>query len=444
MKLSQRLKYAWSIVASKKGEYNKIANTKQLPFTLPMWWNSQEIPPLIDYQAYVREGYKQNAVVHACIRTIAGAAPMAKMVVEREVNGQREVVRDHWLNLTFQNPNPHMSEFEFKELIHTYLNIAGECFLIKVRLGGKRGWSTGPGEFYVPRPDMMRPILGRRSIKGYVHTSTNGEKTPFEPGEVVHIKYPNPDDPLEGFGRGLSPLSAAARITDIDNRTTAIIDNFFKKGAMVAGLLKLKHRVTNEDEFEYIRRRLLQQYTSDEKNFYDMILDADAEYQRIGLNFDEMALPELRSLTESRICSIFKVPAILVGVQVGMKHEGGFTTAIPEARKALWQDKIVPDNMRIADAMTMGLASMLEENEFITFDYSNVEALQENRDSKFKRADMAWNSGWMTKNEARIEAGLPGADDGDSYKADSLPVATGKSVEVNAKAPQDLVPSPGD
>lgn len=370
------------------------------------------MPPLVNYQSYVNEGYQKNSVVYSCIRKVATTAPAAFLTVERVTDGKREFINDHALLHTFQNPNPHTSAFTFQELIHTFLNIIGEAYVIKVGFGGRVGRPVKPGEFYLARPDLMHPVPGDKKLLGFVYRGVDGKRTPFMPDEVIHIKYPNPNDQWEGLGRGLAPLSAAALETDVDNRMTVLVKDFFENGATVAGILKIKHAITDPDEITRIHNRLKQQYTGDKK-WYDMILDADAEYQRLGLSFDEMALPQLRSLTESRICAVFDVPAILVGVQVGLKHESGFTTGWPEARKALWMDKIIPDNRRISEALTMGLADQLQENEFITHDYRQIGALQEDRNKQFERADRGWRGKWITMNEARLEVGLPTRSDGD-------------------------------
>lgn len=417
MKLRDRFKYAYRILRGnsyRPPNGRQPLNVRQMPFALALWNRRSEILPLVNFESYVNEGYKANSVVYACISKIATTAPAAALVVEREVDGKREIVSDHRLLRAFQNPNPHLSAFAFKELIHTYINLIGEAYIIKVGFGGKPGWQTRPAELYLPRPDLMYPVPGEKKLLGFVHRSLDGTRTPFTPEEVIHVKRPNPNDPYEGFGRGLSPLSAAATLVDVDNRISVMVKDFFENGAIVAGLLKLKHPITDDDYIGQLHNRLKQQYTGD-KHWYDMILDADADYQRIGLNFDEMALPSLRGLTESRICSVFDVPAILVGVQVGLKHEGGFTSSWPEARKALWMDKIMPDNQRIAEGLTLGLANYLEENEFVGFDYNRIGVLQDNRNEAVKRATEAWLGDLLTQNEARREINAPITTAGDVF-----------------------------
>lgn len=406
------------------------AVVKSMPFSFPTWNSCQPILPLVDYRSYAAEGYAKNSVVYSCIRKIATTAPAAPLCVERIVDGQREQV-DSDLTKIFYSPNPYLNAFEFQEIIHTYLNLIGECFLIRA---GKELWFA--------RPDRMNPVVKEKELLGYVYIAVDGRRTPFLRDEVIYIKYPNPLDDYEGLGRGLSPLSAAAVEADIDNNSTAFVKDFFSNACVPFGLLTAKH-ILDDTEVTRIRRRMKEQYSAEaptsgtatqtqhnwngwqyssrsQRRWHElMVLDSDISYQELGLAPDKLALPEIRSLTESRICAVFDVPAILVGVQVGLKNSGALSeNDVKEARRQLWQDKILPDNRRIAEIFTAAFRDELGENEVIGHDYSQVAILQEDRTARFTRATQGYTNGWMTQNEARLEAGFQAVDGGDNFKVE--------------------------
>jgi len=413
-----------------------------MPFSFPTWNLRREILPLVDYLSYASEGYAKNSVVYSCIRKIATTAPAASLRVERIVDGQREAVASD-LTSIFQSPNPYLNAFTFQETIHTFLNLIGECFIIKVGLGGRVGRPLKKPELWFARPDRMHPVPAEKKLLGYVYISEDGKRTPFTPDEIIHVKYPNPLDQWEGLGRGLSPLSAAAIETDVDNNSTAFMKEFFNNACVPFGLLKSKH-ILDDADVTRIRQRMKEQYGSASqtsgsvtsqaqswngfvqqtragKRWHElMILDADMDYQKMGLAPDEIALPEIRSLTESRICAVFDVPPILVGVQIGIKNVGSFNeTAVKEARRQLWFDKIIPDNQRIGEVFTQAFRDHLAENEVIAHDYSQVAILQEDRTARFQRATQGYTNGWLTQNEARREAGFQEVSGGDNFKVDS-------------------------
>jgi HK97 family phage portal protein len=350
-------------------------------------------------------------VVYSCVRKIATTAPAASLCVEQELgNGQRIRISSRLVNI-FKNPNPYLDGFIFQETIHTFLNLIGECFIIKVRDQGVTS------ELWITRPDRMHPVPLVKSLLGYVYIAADGQRMPFAVDEVIHIKYPNPLDEWEGLGRGLSPLSAAAIEADIDNSSTAFMKDFFSNACVPFGLLKSKH-ILDDEEVKRVRFRMKEQYSNQSKRSWHelLIIDAEMDYQRMGLKIDEMAFPEIRGLTETRICSVFDVPPILVGVQVGLKNQGAFNeTVLKEARKQLWFDKIQPDNKRIAEIFTSSFRDELGDGEVIGHDYSSVQILQEDRTDRFERANQAYQGGWLTQNEARREAGFPDVVDGDKF-----------------------------
>jgi HK97 family phage portal protein len=386
------------------------------PFVFPAWGGHLGIASLIDYLTYADQGYGKNAIVHACIREISRSAPSARLQVRRRLpNAQTEVWEGHPLQKLLDRPNQHQGQKAFIELYYTYLNIDGNAFIIRVREGRKTK------ELWLPRPDRMRPVIKDRDLVGYVYVTETGERIPWLADEVIHIKEPNPSDPFEGLGRGLAPLSAAAVETDVDNRATAFMKKFFDNAAVPFGLLKSKN-ILSDPEVHRIRARIKEQY-SGEQNWHEiMILDADAEYQRMGLNLEEMAFTDLRAISETRICAVFKVPPILVGIKAGL--DASTYSNYTQARRAMWEDKIIPDNGKLSDELSTDFADELGQDGLITHDYSNVVALQEDRNNRFSRANQGVNGGWITVNEGRREVGLAPVRGGDVFLRPLMSQAT--------------------
>lgn len=425
MKFLNRLFSRWAPA------YSGPRERRAMPFSFTTWLQRRPVAPIVDWVSYCREGYA-NSLVYPCIRKIATTAPFAVMRVEKLVGGLYEAVA-HPLNDLLAKPHPGLTGFEFQEALHTYLNLAGECFIIKIGMGGKVGRPLKMPELWFARPDRISPVVKARELLGYVYVADSGERTYFVPEEVLHIKYPNPNDPLEGFGRGLSPLNAAAREVGVDNSATLYMADFFENACVPFGLLRAKHTM-DQPEIDRVRENIRAQYTAKAhatgggglnsatwngwtingsasgmaRAWHEiMIVDADLEYQELGKSPDKIVLPDIRAFTESRVCSVFDVPPVLVGVQVGLKNAGGFSqTTIDDARRQLWHDKIMPDNARIAQSLTVWFQDLLGEGEVIRHHYDDVVVLQEDRTARYARANTAFQGGWATMDEARMEAGL--------------------------------------
>jgi len=381
-----------------------VRGTDGTPFVMPTWSGRQGIPSLVNYLAYCDQGYSKNAVVYACVREVSRSAPSARLRVVRDLgNSQYEPWEDHPLQGVLNKPNKFQSQFSFLELYYTYLNMDGNAFVIREREGER---TTA---LWLVRPDRMRPVVDRRSLLGYVYVADDGERVPFTPEEVIHDKFPNPGDPFEGLGRGVSPLSAAAMETDVDNKATNFMDQFFNNAAVPFGLLKSKN-ILDDAEVQRIRARIKQMYTGSRKWHEMMILDADAEYERMGLDLDEMAFTDLRAISETRICAAFKVPPVLIGIKAGL--DASTYSNYVSARRGMWEDKIIPDNTKTTEVFTAAMEDELQSG-VITNDYSNVMALQDDRNQRFARSNQAVTGGWITVNEGRREVGLnplPGGD----------------------------------
>ncbi len=372
--------------------------------------NGVEVTRLVDYDTYCEEGYKRNAVVYASVREIARTAPSARLQVHRRLNrGQTEIHEKSPLQKILDMPNATQSHYDFVELLLTYLNLDGNAFILREREGTNslKGRTTA---LWLPRPDKINPVIqsdgviyDRRSLLGYAYTTQSGEKLYFMPEQVIHIKYPDPNDRYHGLGRGIPPLMAAAFDADNDNQQTAFIKQFFKNGAVASGIIKSKN-ILDDTEVKRIQHRISEQYSGEQNWHKIMVLDADAEYQQTGLNMDEMVFPDLRAISETRICAAFKVPPVLIGVKAGLDAATYSNYAL--ARRALWEDNIIPTTTKLAEALTRAFSDELDDDAIIMADYSTVVALQDDRSNRFARSNQAVMGGWITVNEARREVGL--------------------------------------
>jgi len=394
LSLSERVRGVWWLLTGQEA--------KAAPYLYNRVWAGMPQYSKHNYATFVREGYAKNALVYACVREIAQSAAEPHWVVRRG----EDVVPDHPLQKVLGSPNQYFSGFELWELVLTYLNIDGNAYLLKERNRSGRVIALWP-----MRPDLVHPVAGKDGgLLGYSYRGSNA-RTAWLPEDIIHFKYPNPGDELEGIGLGLSPLAVAAREADIDNAATDFLRSFFQNAAVPFGLLKSKQQLV-DSEVRRIRARLKEQYAGSSRWHEIMVLDADAEYQSLGLNMRDMAFPDLRAISESRICMVFGVPPIVIGAKVGLDRST--FSNYGEARKSFWQETLSPMYRRIEDKLNASLVPEFGDRQLaVVVDLSSVAALQEGRAAKFERASQAVTAGWATVNDARREVGwdaLPGQD----------------------------------
>jgi HK97 family phage portal protein len=372
--------------------------------SISTWQEGRALQSNFNFRNAAREGYATNEVVYAVISDIAESAAEPTM---RVYDGEDEELTQHPARRLIVQPNPVMTEFELWELTLIYLCLAGNAFFQKVR--SRAGL---PVQLWPITPGRMRPVPDRvKFIREWRYRLDDGSEIPIAPEDVVHFKYPNPLNPY----MGLAPMAVAARAVDRDNQATDFVGAFFQNAAVPQGLLKLKRHV-EEGEADRIRALWRSRYGG-QRGWYDVaVLDADTEYQRLGLTQEEMGMPDLTDLTETRICMIFKWPAILAGTLAGLKR--ATYENIKTARRIAWEDTLSPIYQRFEARLNVDLAS--EFGFDVTarpfrWDFSLVKALQEDADARAERHRQAFVSGGITRNEYRTALNLDPDPRGDVY-----------------------------
>ena len=346
-------------------------SSKRAPYTFPMFVNGQPQWQMGDFAAYVAEGFDLNAVIYSAIMYKAKAIAKARL---RAYTGDPEnperLPGNHPLAQLVARPNPSQSWLEFQQQRAVYLNVAGNSYT----------WLDRPARAALPtalynlRPDRMLIIADRSSLKGFAYVPENGNAhIPFLAQDVMHVKFPNPDDPLEGLGYGLSPMAPLAQAGDVDNAVTGFLKLFMERGAIPSGLIKTKQPL-DDDGVQRVKRRWAEQYGG-YQNWTDIgVLDVDSEYQRLGMTFQEKGFDGLDARNESRMLGPFGVPPILIGTRFGLERST-FSNA-EEARRTCWEDTLLPELDLFQADDEYYLRS--DDGAFVAYDTSTIPALQKN------------------------------------------------------------------
>jgi HK97 family phage portal protein len=316
----------------------------------------------------------------------------------------------HSLSKLVARPNEHQSGTEFHALNVVYLNVAGNVYIYKDRKHRELQALRPDRVFIVPTGNTVPAKLSHYL---YVpegkspHQDSSAETFPILPEDMIHIKLPNPLDPLEGMGYGMSPMSACARDITIDNMVTDFLNTFFQKGTMLTGILTFDIPL-KEDVVDTILERWEKKYGGHSK-WSTGVLDRGGTYQRLGLTFEEMGFAEQDARNECRILGPFGVPPILISSRVGL--ERSTYSNYESAREACWQDTLVPELKMFEVEYQRHLRA---REAFVKFDLSQVPALQKDLAPIVNSAFTLWQMG-VPANQALAAVGLrigdvPGGD----------------------------------
>lgn len=401
-------------------------------FLLGGWPGVAEWPD-DNYETFARQGYAGNELVYSCIAQITSSASEAELTLQRDTkDGTPERVETGALADLIARPNPLMSPFELMEALNLYLQIAGNAYVFKLR-----GGLGQVAALYLLRPDRVQIVPGDGVAQGYVY-QVDGREYRLAPEDVGHIKLPNP---LSDW-YGLSPLHVLAREVNLDTGMTDFVKAFFGNAGIPAGLLKLKRQLNSQEEADYVRARWRNQFNGPQGWHKLAVIDMDAEYQSTAVRPDEMAMPDLRNLTESRICMAFGVPLSVVGATLGMASSS-YANRVSD-RKLFWEGTLLPLYRRIADALNRILLPEFPDasDARLAFDFGNVAALQDDLTVKSERVVKLWESGLLMRDEARGELGYDPSPTGHGavFKSALSVVLLGPDAET--AMPQTPEPEP--
>ena len=367
--------------------------------------------PKTDFNRLSAEGYEYNAVVYACVNERASSVSEPRVVVEtKDRKGDWQDKPEHSLARLLEKPNVEMSQYDFLFATTMYLDIAGNAFWEKER--SKAGRVVG---LWPMRPDRVGIVAAKskpgervkKRILAYTWRDM-AELIKLPARDVVHFKCEHPRDDLWGW----PPLGSAARQGDTDNRATNYVASFFDNAAVPKGLLSVKGRIDPAEE-KRLKQRIHTQFTGQGGWHDTLILGEGSTWTELAESFKDMDFPNLRSMTESRLCMVFGIPPILIGAFVGLEH--ATYANYQEARESFWQETLMPFYRKLEDTLNRSLAPEYGPDVRVRFDFSTVVALQEDRNQIWQRAREAAVAGFITVNDFRQQVSLPRVQGGDAF-----------------------------
>lgn len=335
--------------------------------------------------------------VYAIVSAIAEEAAKVEFEV---MKGDKELKTHPFLEL-MKKPNPDSSQFQFLEMHFTYMKLMGESFWYLAR--GEK--TKKVKELYLLRPDLMDLVVDKDSpsgaIKGYVLKGANGKKTPFDKEEILHFKMPNPSNPR----RGLGTVEAAKTYIETEEYGSNWTKYSLYNSGRPSGVLNIKGIIGN-DQFEQIKKQYKEQYSGTQNAGKTMFLKgADGiDYQKLGMELDEVSLKELKDMTRDDIMVMFRVSKTILGISDDVNRANAF-----EARAVFTRNVIKPELDRFIDNLNAFLMPTWGDA-VLGYEDPTMESDEDKLNEWDKGVDR-----WLTKNDIRKERGLPPVPGGDVF-----------------------------
>ena len=347
------------------------------------------------------EQYKR--LVFPIITRIAENSAKIEFKMEKMVGDKTIKVDNHPFLELIKRPNPNQSQFQFLEFHFTYMELIGESFWYLVR----RKQSREVVAIYNIRPDIMDVVIDKTSpyglVGGYVLNKPNGEKVPFELDEILHFKYPNPNDPY----RGLGAVQAGRIYIQTEEYASDWTKNSIYNSGRPSGVLNIKG-VIDDKEFSRIKKLFKQEYAGRDNAGKTMLLNGTdgIDYQKLGMELGEVSLKELKAMVRDDILFMFGMSKTMMGIQEDVNRSNA-----REAKEVFLENIIKPKVDRFIDHLNAFLIpDMSKGDEAVKLGYEDM--LEESMQEKIER----WKAGhnkWLTTNKILAEQGEDPVEGGD-------------------------------
>jgi len=398
-----------------KALYNWLGNS--------IVWNQE------NDETYIKQGYQTNATVYSIINLITKAAttiPLQVYEVKNVADSKRyksmtsgymdanvmhnarvlkgkafNELQSHPLHELMERPNPAQSYNSWLTEVIAFGKLTGNRFIYGIgpETGGNANKFT---ELYVLPSQNVEIVSGgiMEPVQGYKLQYNGTFEAPAD--SICHIKDFNPD--YDGTGThlyGQSPLRAGLRSLTANNEalTTGVK---YLQNQTARGILMSEEGDINEVQAQALKDKFRKQHQGSQNAGDIIITPSKLSWVNFGLPATDLALIEQYNSTVKDLCNIYNVP-----VQLLNNTDSATYNNMKEAKKALYQNAVIPELVKLRDELNRWLAPQYGPNIYIDFDYSAVPELQDELEKIVGQLSQAW---WVSPNEKR-EAMYYGRED---------------------------------
>lgn len=254
----------------------------------------------------------ENEVAFGCVEIRASSLATPRLIVQKRTkDGEWEEAEGHPFRRLWIRPSEGMGEADLIRFASRSFDATGLFYAEKVRSRSGALVGLNPLDPEKVQPVYKKAMDGSREIDFYRWR------------DGIYTSDIAPDDMLLRrdvmLGGGQSRLGVAMAHIDADNAQTDYVRAFFNNAGVPSGILNVKDRTIDQEESDAIRSQWRAKYGRQWGNQHDVaVLDENADYQKVGSGLDELDSETLRGVSESRICTVFEVPPLIIYTYIGL------------------------------------------------------------------------------------------------------------------------------
>ncbi len=343
------------------------------------------------------DGALQLSAVFACVRIIASQfASLPFTLYRNRPDGGKDRVTDHPVyRLLARKPNQYQNAFEWREMMAGHLALRGNAYNQIVTDG--RGNITA----LIPlHPDRMQIVLATNGDYGYRYTQMNGAIITYSRGEIWHLRGLSSDGVI-----GLSPIALARNAIGGAMAAQDYGARFFANDATpTGGWIEYPGSFKDKQAREQFRESL-QESQSGINHGKLAVFEFGMKYHQISVTPEDAQFLETRRFHVTDIARWFGVPPHKIG-----DLDRATNNNIEQQALEFVQETLGPMAERWEASIE---AELLFDDEDLEAEFQFSQLMRGDSQSRATFYNMGIQSGWLTRNEARIAENLnplPGLD----------------------------------
>ena len=409
MNIFQRISAALKASMTQQGKWFYAPGTD-----IPMYFAE-------NYENIVRETIHKNAIIAACFNKIVTSVMEAPIKAYRSDGTLAD--DKNKVNILLRKPYPYMTEENFWTRYFAAYYFYGNAFVQK-----KRNSYGGVAYLSPIRPDKTEIVASKEKYISYYQYQNGSDKFIIDFDDMMHHVHV---DPINDYW-GMPVIKAAFRDINTDNDATDFTEIVLQnKGVMPGHIISTKGSLS-DDQRKRLNAQWLSMFAGDKRGKAMFVEDEELKVHSLSSNMNELAFPDLRNISEARLCMAFAVPPILIGTNLGLQRSTFSNYA--EARTAFYEDTIEPIQTGLVRILNEEIIPEIDPNIQVACDYTEVSAFAAKRDKRRADAESAYNSGIITKNESRKAFNLPPDPKGDIYKPSGTSLFSGVTPPEKTKS----------
>lgn len=204
--------------------------------------------------------------------------------------------------------------------------------------------------------------------------------------QLIYTPLFNPDN-----DRGLSPVDVVKEELINDQGANQFAQKFFENYAQIGGKLYDELGLATKEDMKQMADFINNKNVGSKNAYTTLGLPKGIKYQQDIMTMKEMDFLSTRRDIRDRILAALGIHKAVFGVTDSVDR-----AVADAAMRQLWQQTLKPKSIRIQEKFNQSLMKQYFPGFRVKFDFSEVDVLQENRESQLKQAKMYRELGYTT------------------------------------------------